>query len=100
MKTFLLSLTLVLLTLQGSKAANVTSCLQCQTPDAGCAEGTGTGSPCGGKADGCFVVASTGEAEGQSYTAWVRGCCFASSCNEIHESQDVGGVSTRVNESW
>merc|ERR1712037_198906 len=105
MKTFLLSLTLVLLALQGSKAADVTSCLQCTGGSVGeCAEGTGTGSPCGGEADGCYVAASDTEVEGHEH-AWVRGCCNGNStdigaCSEIHETQDMNGNSTRVDQSW
>merc|ERR1712210_149621 len=105
MKTFLLSLTLVLLTLQGSKAGNVTSCLTCNTPTAGCAEGTGTGKACARTAEGCYVLASTTEVEEQTVTVWSRGCCNGNSstitaCSEIHESQDVGGISTRLDQSW
>ena len=117
MKT--LSLTLVLLALQGSKAGNVTSCLTC-TATAGCAEGTGTGTlvtlvnlftfpgkACAwpGTAEGCYVLASTTEVEEQTVTVWSRGCCNGNSstitaCSEIHESQDLGGVSTRLDQSW
>jgi len=105
MKTFLLSLTLVLLTLQGSKADDVTSCLQCDSPDTGCAEGTVTGTPCGGKADGCYVLVMVKEAEGQSVTNVGRGCCNANSgtignCYEVHESEDEDGGSVRYDQSW
>merc|ERR1712210_60414 len=106
MKTFLLSLTLVLLALQGSKAGNVTSCLTC-TATPGCAEGTGTGKACAwpGTAEGCYVLASTTEVEEQTVTVWSRGCCNGNSstitaCSEIHESQDVGEISTRLDQSW
>merc|ERR1712037_159819 len=105
MKTFLLSLTLVLLTLQGSKAANVTSCLQCTGGSVGeCFEGTVTGSPCDKPSDGCYVAASDTNVEGHEH-AWVRGCCNGDSstigaCSEIHETQDVNGNGTRVDQSW
>ena len=53
MKNFLLSLTLMLVTFQGSKAANVTSCLRCNGNGNGngngndtCVEGTGKGNTC------------------------------------------------------
>merc|ERR1712130_905347 len=65
---------------------------------------------CGGHrqrgADGCYVLASTGEAGGQSVTTWARGCCSGTSttpgvgCSNIHESQDVAGASARYDQSW
>merc|ERR1712080_363534 len=106
MKTFLLSLALVLVTIQGSKAVNVTSCLTCTGIDGACAEGTGKGMACARGADGCYVLASTGEGGGQSVTTWARGCCSGTSttvgmgCSDIHESQDAGGASVRYDQSW
>merc|ERR1712130_33540 len=111
MKTFLLSLALVLVTFQGSKAGNVTSCLSCSShhnsPNPGCVEGTVKGTPCDGGADGCFVLATSGEKDGETRTGWERGCCLGNSttagrhgytaeCTEIHG----GMMGLREDQSW
>merc|ERR1711936_1195900 len=110
MKTSQLALTLVLLALQGSKAGNVTSCLQCTALESDCAAGTGKGKACpANMADGCYVAAATTEANGQSATAFALGCCFTAttnstnqpgSCSDYHDEVSQNGVSSRIDQTW
>ena len=117
MLSFRLSITLLLLSLELTKACSgkVTSCLQCfsgpghEDPD--CAEGRGKGweprlrtdtrhpgLPCGAGFDGCYVAAN----ENRSGGYWDRGCCTRNKtegetrCLEIHEDTGVG----RTDQSW
>merc|ERR1712203_750076 len=96
MKIFLLAFTLVMLSIQGSEAKRL-SCLQCESmvgaESAECVDGTVEGKECPlGMADGCIVIAATGEAAGQSYTTWSRQCCVG---NETH--WPLALISIRIN---
>merc|ERR1711997_166554 len=110
MKTSQLALTLVLLALQGSKAGKVASCLQCTALESDCAAGTGKGKACpANMAAGCYVAATTAEANGQSVTTFMRGCCFTAatnstnqpgSCSDFHDDMSQNGVSGRIDQTW
>merc|ERR1712088_93346 len=111
MKTSQLALTLVLLALQGSKAGKVASCLTCAGAlESDCAAGTGKGKACpANMAAGCYVVATTGEANGQSVTTFTRGCCVTpatnstnqpGSCSDFHDDMSQNGVSGRIDQTW
>merc|ERR1712211_92434 len=107
MKIFLLAFTLVMLSIQGSEAKRL-SCLQCESAvgseSSECVDGTVEGKECPlGMADGCIVIAATGEAAGQSYTSWTRTCCVGNettlaSCSDFH--QDLQGVSLHYDQTW
>merc|ERR1711962_163156 len=101
MKIFLLAFTLAMHSFQGGTAKKL-SCLQCESmvgaESAECAEGTAKGKECPGIADGCIVIAGSGEFAGQSATTWTRACCVGNetalgSCSEFHQNQDQMGVS-------